>query len=282
MLIRSTWTLTVAEPTTLPRSYGLEIVKHLHQRLGIEIGAEQIPSTTCSGILGSVTANGDFVTFYPNEFYQLSLYGLQEQSSKAIASLTFDSSSTTQTLKLLGACFEVVNREDEITSYDNLYHTLVAAEPEPNKRLNLHFATPTTFSQNRIYTPFPIPALMFRSWLERWNHFAPVYLGSDELIQYLSENVAVSHHNIQTRSFPVHSGRVTGFVGTATLQILSLPDPLLANVANLLVQYSRFCGTGMKTRLGMGQTLTKKDECHVKFIGNAVNLELDNHNSKGM
>lgn len=32
-------------------------------------------------------------------------------------------------------------------------------------------------------------------------------------------------------------------------------DPLLANVANLLVQYAGFCGTGMKTRLGMGHTL---------------------------
>jgi CRISPR-associated endoribonuclease Cas6 len=254
MLIRSTWTLTVAEPTTLPRSFGLELVKALHQQLQLTMGNEVIPSVTCSGILGKAISSGDFITFHPGEFYQLSLCGLQENASKAIASLTFDSADTTQTLKLLGACFEVVNREDEITSYDNLYHTLVAAEPEPSKRFDLHFTTPTAFAQNRIYTPLPIPALMFRSWLERWNHFAPVYLGSDELIHYLSESVAVSRHNIQTRSFQVHQGRVTGFVGTVTLQILSLPDPLLANVATLLIHYAQFAGTGMKTRLGMGQT----------------------------
>jgi CRISPR-associated endoribonuclease Cas6 len=262
MLIRSTWQLTVAEPTTLPRSYGLELVKELHRRMGLEMGGEAIPSTTCSGITGYCTTSGAFLTFCPNEFYQLSLCGLQETASKAIASLTFESSNLDlpPTLELLGAKFNIINRDDEITSYENLYHTLVAAEPEPEKRFDLKFTTPTAFSQNRVYLPLPLPSLMFRSWLERWNHFAPVYLGSNELIHYLSESIAVSRHNIQTRSFPVHSGRVTGFVGTATLQILSLPDPLLANVANLLIHYAQFAGTGMKTRLGMGQTLVKRDE----------------------
>jgi CRISPR-associated endoribonuclease Cas6 len=270
MLIRSTWTLTVSEPTTLPRSYGLKLVKDLHQRAAsqmpqgshLEMGNETIPSVTCSGILGKATGSGEFVTFDPNEFYQLSLCGLQEAASKAIASLTFESSNPDlpPTLELLGAKFNIVNQDDEITSYESLYHTLVAAEPEPEKRFDLKFTTPTAFSQNRIYLPLPLSSLMFRSWLERWNHFAPVYLGSDELVHYLSESIAVSRHNIQTRSFPVHSGRVTGFVGTVTLQILSLPDPLLANVANLLIHYAQFAGTGMKTRLGMGQTLVKKDK----------------------
>lgn len=256
MLIRSTWTLKVTEPTTLPRSYGLEVIKHLHQRLGIEMGAEQIPSTTCSGILGSVSVNGDFVTFHPGEFYQLSLSGLREDVSKAIASLSFPSDpNSDQVLQLLGATFQVSDRVDEITSYDTLYHTLVAAEPEPIKRFDLKFMTPTSFSQNRIHVPLPVPALMFRSWLERWNHFADVYLGSDDLIEYLSTTVVVSRHHIQTRPFTIHSGKVTGFTGTVSLQILSSADPLIANVTNLLVEYAKFAGTGMKTRLGMGQTL---------------------------
>jgi CRISPR-associated endoribonuclease Cas6 len=255
MLIRSTWTLKVAEPTTLPRFYGLEVVKYLHQRLGIELGSEPIPSTTCSGILGAITVGGDFVTFHPGEFYQLSLCGLQENASKAIASLAFPTDAdSNQVLQLLGATFQVSDREDEITSYDTLYHALVAAEPEPTKRFDLKFVTPTSFSQNRIHLPLPVPCLMFRSWLERWNHFADVYLGEDELIEYLSTTVALSRHNIQTRPMTIHSGKVTGFTGTVSLQILSAADPLIANVTNLLVEYSKFSGTGMKTRLGMGQT----------------------------
>ena len=254
MLIRSTWTLKVPEPTTLPRSYGLELVKQLHQRLGIEMGSEQIPSTTCSGILGNVSASGDFLTFYPEERYQLSLCGLQENASKTIASFDLANNALRSSFDLLGANFHVLDRADETTSYENLYHSLVAAEPEPIHRFDLVFITPTAFAQDRIHLPLPVPTLMFRSWLERWNHFAPVYLGSSELIDYLAAAVAVSRHKIQTRRVIIHSSKITGFTGEVSLNILSRADPLLTHVANLLINYSQFAGTGMKTRLGMGQT----------------------------
>jgi len=249
MLIRSHWTLTVSEPMVLPRTYGLELVKELHRRMGLEMSGGTTPATTYSSILGRCMTSGDFITFQPDEFYQLSLCGLQETSSKAIASLDLSLK-----LEFLGAVFEVSDRHDEVTSYEALYQTLVAAEPEPVKRFDLQFLTPTAFAQDRTFLPLPVPALMFRSWLERWNHFAPVYLGSDELIGYLGGAIALSYHKIQTHTFRIHQGQTTGFKGDVTLKILGNADPLLANVANLLIHYAQFAGTGIKTRLGMGQT----------------------------
>lgn len=249
MLIRSTWTLSVSEPTVLPCSYGLELVKDLHRRMSLEIGGNTIPSVTYSGITGFCSTSKDFQTFNPDEFYHLSVCGLQETASKAIASLDLSPS-----LEFLGAKFDVVNREDDISSYENLYQTLVAAEPEPVRYFNLKFTTPTAFAQQHTFLPLPVPNLMFRSWLERWNHFAPVYLGSDELIGYLEGAIALSRHKVQTRSFQVHRGKVNGFTGNVTLQVLHRTDPLLANVANLLLHYAQFSGTGVKTRLGMGLT----------------------------
>ncbi|MEC4813696.1 MAG: CRISPR system precrRNA processing endoribonuclease RAMP protein Cas6 [Scytonema sp. PMC 1069.18] len=249
MLIRSTWTLSVSEPTVLPRSYKLELVKQLHQQLGVEIGKETVPSTSFSGILGFNSVSKDFLTFHPEEFYQLSLCGLQEVTAKAISSFELQPS-----LEFLGAKFNVVEREDAIASYEELYTTLVANEPEPVRLFELEFTTPTAFSQGKTNLPLPVPGLMFRSWVERWNHFAPVYLGSDDLIAYLNDAVMLKHHNIQTRSFHLHKGFVNGFVGKITLQVFNRADSLLANVAHLLVHYARFAGTGMKTRLGMGQT----------------------------
>ncbi|MCC5639158.1 hypothetical protein LC593_25685 [Nostoc sp. CHAB 5844] len=73
MLIRSNWTLTVDEPTVLPRTYGLELVKNLHQRMSLEMGNETISSVTFSGIIGFYSVSGNFITFRPDEFYQLSL-----------------------------------------------------------------------------------------------------------------------------------------------------------------------------------------------------------------
>lgn len=249
MLIHSTWTLTVSEPTVLPRSYNLDLVKDLHRRMGLEMG--MIPSVTYSGIIGICTASKDFLTFNPDDFYQLSVCGLEATASKAIASLELSPS-----IEFLGAKFAVVNRDDDITSYETLYHQLVASEPEPIKRFDLRFNTPTAFAQNRrTYLPLPVPTLMFRSWLERWNQFAPVYLGSDELIGYLGEAIALSQHKIKTSLHQLHKGYVSGFTGQVMLQVLSHTDPLLANVANLLVHYAQFAGTGVKTRLGMGQTV---------------------------
>lgn len=250
MLIRSAWTLSVTEPTVLPRPYGMELVKLLHQRMHLEIGSEATPTTTFAGILGHCTASQDFLTFHPGEFYPIHLSGLQERSSKAIANLDLG-----YKLEFLGASFKVINREDTITSYEDLYHTLVASEPDPVHRLQLQFLTPTAFSQGRTHLPLPVPTLMFRSWLERWNEFAPVYLGGDELVGYFGEYIALSRHRLQTRSHSIHKGRITGFTGEVSLNILSRTDPLLANVANLLVQYAQFCGTGIKTRLGMGATI---------------------------
>lgn len=248
MLIRSTWTLTLLEPATIPRAYGLELVKDLHRRMNLRMGEEKIPTVTYSGILGSYPGSKEFLTFSTGNF-QLSLCGLQERAAKAISNLELF-----PCLELFGAKFNIVNREDETSSYENLYQSLVATEPEPNTQLKLKFLTPTTFAQQRTNLPLPIPFLMFRSWLERWNYFAPVYLGGDELLAYLSDVIALKSHKIQTHLFSLPHGYVNGFTGNVTLQILRNTEPLLANLANLLVAYAQFSGTGMKTRLGMGQT----------------------------
>jgi len=247
MLIRSNWTLTVDRPMVLPRNYGLELVKILHKRMNLDMGQEKIPTTTCAGLLGKCTTSEDFITFAPGEFYQLSLTGLEETRSKAIASLDLSPS-----LEFLGTTFQAIDRNDQITSYENLYHTRVAAEPEPVREFQLEFLTPTAFSQQGIQLPLPVPTLMFRSWLERWNEFAPVYLGSHELVGYLGSAIALKRHKIHSQRYPLHQGYVNGFVGKVTLQVLRRTDPLLANVAHLLLQYAQFSGTGMKTRLGMG------------------------------
>jgi CRISPR-associated endoribonuclease Cas6 len=252
MLNRTTWTLTVETPTVLPRAYGIALMKDLHQRLGLEIGQENLPSTTFSGLLGQVQLAQDFVTLLPGQPYLLTLCGLQKTASVAIAELTLPDE-----LSFLGASFHVALQSQDIIHYEDLYHRLVASDPTPERRFKLTFLTPTAFSQGRTYLPLPLPTLMFRSWLERWNHFSPVYLGGDDLIAYLGDAIALTRHRLQTQSVQIHQGRVTGFTGDITLQVLSRADPLLANVATLLVNYAQFAGTGIKTRLGMG--VTKND-----------------------
>lgn len=253
MLINSTFTLTTPTSTIVPRPYKLELSKQLHQKLNLEMGTENIPSTSYSGITGVYLTSKDFITFHPDEFYQLSLSGLNETSAKAIYHLDLGDS-----LEFLGAKFNIINREDAITSYEELYTKLVGNEPEPIRNYHLQFITPTAFAQGGTKLCLPVPTLMFSSWLDKWNNFAPVYLGGDELIAYLQNAVLLKYHKIQTRNFKFSQGFVNGFVGDVKLQVFQRADSLLANVTNLLIQYSQFAGTGIKTRLGMGHTLVKE------------------------
>jgi CRISPR-associated endoribonuclease Cas6 len=181
-------------------------------------------------------------------WYRLMLSGLDDVAVQAIKALEL-----TDTLELLGTKLQLVRQPDECSSYEQLYEAAVLNEPEPRSHYGLKFLTPTAFSQNRRYLPLPVPRLLFRSWLERWNHFAPVYLGGDELLEYLDGTVALQQLRIQTRQISVQQVRIPGFVGTVNLRLF-LKDPLLTNVAELLLAYSQFCGTGIKTRLGMGAT----------------------------
>lgn len=253
MLIRSTWTIEVNAVTTLPLSYGLALTKYLHAQAGMEIGQEAMPTTTFSGILGRTQMADGFVTFYPDEFYQFSLSGLHESAARKIAALMLP-----KQLDFLGAQFNIIDRVDSTTSYEILYHQHVADQPEPARQLALSFLTPTAFSQNHTYLPLPVPALLFRSWLERWNHFSPVYLGGQELIGYVEGAVVLSRHRIQTKMFSLQKANIGGFTGNIRLSVLRRSDPLLAQVTNLLIHYAQFSGTGVKTRLGMGNTVLSK------------------------
>ncbi len=248
MLIRSRWNFTLAAPATLPKTYRLELVKELCRRMEID-RVDVVTNLSFSGILGEVDTHRDFISFSGDRPYHIILSGLDATASKAIADLDLSDG-----LELFGAKFQQRDRTDETTTYEQLYTTCVANEPEPNYSFDLEFHTPTAFSQRIISLPLPVPASLFRSWLLRWNHFAPIYLGSDELISYLTEYTFIRRHRIRTRSFPLPKGYVNGFIGEVSLQILRRSDPLLANVANLLMSYAPFAGTGVKTRLGMGHT----------------------------
>lgn len=249
MLIRTTFILTLSEPATLPRSYGLELVKELHRKMGLTMEHKEIVPVTYSSIQGDCSVSRDFLDFQTERTYHLSLCGLEARSAKAIAELDLS-----PTLEILGAKFDVIDRHIQMSNYEQLYHDHITTEPEPVRHFKLLFTTPTAFAQQRTYLPLPVPLLMFRSWLAKWNYFAPVYLGDQELLLYLSEAIALKHQRTRTISFRLSRGYVNGFIGDITLQVLPHIDPLLANVASLLVNYARFAGTGMKTRLGMGQT----------------------------
>jgi CRISPR-associated endoribonuclease Cas6 len=129
----------------------------------------------------------------------------------------------------------------------------------PPRQWRLEFVTPTTFNTGRTtegrdhHLPFPLPESLLKSWLRRWQAFAPLALPEEELLGWVRSNLAVSAYHLHT--LPVREGEHLrlGCVGSLTLRALDMP-PYLRAAVDLLAAYSFYCGSGGHTAQGMGQT----------------------------
>lgn len=131
--------------------------------------------------------------------------------------------------------------------YEKLYESA-----DPLDEITLQFATPTSFKQGDINTLFPIPRLLFKGYLEKWNKYSGIEL-NNSLLDRIEDSLILSHYNLKTLPFSDGRATVPGFVGTCTYKIKSMSKEFLKNV-NLLADFSFFAGTGRKTTHGMGMT----------------------------
>ena len=86
-IARSQFTLQTDRDVLLPKTYTVELVKRLYDRLGLPFQAVSVPAIACSGLLGPYRMQPDFFCFAAEEPYQLVLSGLDGESARAIADL---------------------------------------------------------------------------------------------------------------------------------------------------------------------------------------------------
>jgi CRISPR-associated endoribonuclease Cas6 len=155
------------------------------------------------------------------------------------------------------------------TTYEALVKEYLLRTGKVEPRLTLQFASPTTFrrtaanssltdSEGKAYkvaghnVPLPLPGLVFDSYLQRWNAFAPVAFPL-EVKRYAEECVAISRYRLQTVLVEFGEVREVGFVGTCRFTAL-VPDPYWLRLLHLLAAFAFYSGTGHHTARGMGQT----------------------------
>ncbi|BDI31527.1 hypothetical protein CCAX7_35780 [Capsulimonas corticalis] len=131
------------------------------------------------------------------------------------------------------------------------------AEPVSCWRIRLH--TPTAHhavGTIRKSIIVPSPEYYFGSWIARWNMCAP-FSFDPNLRDLIAERVAVSDCCGHTERITYGRRQVAiGFVGTVAFELLqpqSVPPPARAAL-DALVRYASFCGTGVGSLRGMGQT----------------------------
>jgi CRISPR-associated endoribonuclease Cas6 len=142
-----------------------------------------------------------------------------------------------------------------LRSQDNPPHPLSGGE----RRITLHFLTPTSFSKGDMDLPLPLPRLVFQSYLKRFTEFCDFVFLPDfvELVD-LHTGIATMNH-IRTDTIKTKKVTLIGFTGEVTFEISKHAPPELILQMNLLADFAFFCGTGKKTTVGMGQTVRMKN-----------------------
>lgn len=160
-------------------------------------------------------------------------------------------------LRLGPQSFSVINvQKSEEVSWEHLLHPR-----EPPRTMSLRLVTPTAHhapGPHRKAVVLPSPENYFGSWFDRWNLCSPWHF-PESLLETVRTNVGISACRGQTETVLLDARRrFIGFVGEVTFRLLKpkmvAPEEKVALAA--LARFANYCGTGVETTRGMGQTRT--------------------------
>lgn len=138
------------------------------------------------------------------------------------------------------------------TSYASLVERYLKSSAHVSDRLNIEFKSLTTFHTGDFHLPLPVPKLILRSWLMRWNRFSSASL-PHEGRDLKEADFVINRHAIETDTVEYKGATWIGFRGKCAFRIFA-KDEYWARLCNLLAEYSFYCGTGHKPAFGLGQT----------------------------
>lgn len=270
MLVSTVITLIPLEAASIPVDTGravyalfLNLVSDHNPALAEDLhAADRLKPFTVSSLYGKFgpIREGRF-TLDPERTYSLRLTSFGERLSHCAIDEVLP--NLPERVSLLGVPFRVAGNTDDgqehrwagRTTYEELAQRYLM-DRRPDRSLPMLFASATGFRRSvgdRTYdVPLPEPGLVFDSYLQAWNGYAPVYL-NPEAKRFAAECVAVSRYQLRTRLVSFGEARSCGFVGRCKFGIL-VQDDYWMRVMNLLAAFAFYTGTGYQTTVGQGQT----------------------------
>ena len=137
-------------------------------------------------------------------------------------------------------------------SSHNSYQTLYEQASDTNRQLTFQLMTPAIFRQGDLVSPLPTREAVFHGLRKRWNHYSGLVFAPDTV-----NAIAAKTFNLRTVTFSLGNNEtIVGCLGELTFQISDQTDPLIIKRINALTDFSRYCGIGQKTFLGLGMVRT--------------------------
>ncbi|SUP43051.1 CRISPR system precrRNA processing endoribonuclease RAMP protein Cas6 [Veillonella criceti] len=122
------------------------------------------------------------------------------------------------------------------------------------KEVKFEFLSPVSFRVDTFDYPMPLPQLIFKSLLIKWNMNTTDNILDKELIESIASSMPPVFWKGRTqRVFYGRDRGVNGFIGNISFAIghLSLEEQRLIC---LLASFAEFCGVGRLTAQGLGET----------------------------
>ena len=136
----------------------------------------------------------------------------------------------------------------EWTSHSS-YQQLYEQASDTNRQVSFQLITPAVFRQNGQESPLPTRDAVFQSLRKCWNRYSGLVFAPDTITPMVATTFDL--HTV------AHSKTDVGCLGKLTFQISDTADPLIVKRINALTNFSRYCGIGYRTNLGMGMVRAK-------------------------
>ncbi len=284
MLLAAVIFLSPLYPVTLPADLGRAVhawflgqVQRVDPALAERLHEPNRPRPfTLSSLRGVGKTTGGMVALTPEQDYWLRVTSMEATISRCLLEHILPALPGEE-IELAGATFKIKGATYDPaehpwagqTTYEALVKEHLLGTGQLERTLTLQFASPTTFRRTGMTSSLtdgegqayrvvghnfllPLPGLVFDSYLQRWNAFAPIALPL-EVKRFAEECVAISRYRLQTVLVEFGEVRELGFVGTCQFTAL-VADPYWLRILHLLAAFAFYAGTGHHTARGMGQT----------------------------
>ena len=153
-------------------------------------------------------------------------------------------------LKSKEITLDVVSKELDTVSYDDLLNEYYL-DGKSVRYITVRFITPAAFKSNGKYVIFPSSKLILNSIAKRYDAFSgSTSILDDQLSDYIEENTDIVEYDLRSVKFSLEGITIPSFIGTVKIRLSGNREFIC--LMNMLLRYGEYCGTGIKTSLGMG------------------------------
>ena len=175
---------------------------------------------------------------------------LDDQSAdniiRVLSSDTFDKAE----LKSKDITLHVVSKELDTLSYDDLLNEYYL-DGKSTRYITIRTITPTAFKSNGRYVIFPTSELILNSIARKYDAFSgSTSILDEQLSYYIEENTDIVEYDLKSVKFSLEGITIPSFFGTVKIKLSGNREFIC--LMNMLLRYGEYCGTGIKTSLGMG------------------------------